>query len=586
VVTPQPADVVPDHKDDASVPSDALTRSPERPRTRPQWLLWVWWVGCLVVVGAGMLLLRARLDKAHVALVFLLVVLGGSAAAGRALGLTLAFAAFLSFNFFFLRPYSTLVIADPFDWLVLLTFLITSIVAAQLLYRARSTAEAAMQRAAEVDRLAALGAETLGLPRPEDALRAILDVIRTTLGVASCDVFVRAPDGSFIPAASSPTALPAVNGSSLDDAVTTERRGLVASAPVNRGQPASDTGSLLAWIFAHGHHAVELIDGTVRVVSRPGRAVAPPYSSAGVRAMSIPLAVRGHTVGVLRVEAQEELALTPEQARFLDALAYYAALGVERARLVADAERAESERRLEALRSALLTAVSHDLRTPLTTIKAIAHEIADGGERDRARVIEDESDRLDALVGDLLDFSRIQAGAVHPTLEVNTIDDLVGAALRRADALLRDRRVEIDLPAEELLSGRFDLSNSLRALVNLLENACKYSPPDTPITIRARREGEKLRISVIDRGPGIPPSERQRVFEPFYRPRNTAPDIRGTGLGLSIARGLAFAQGGTVEYRSPPEGGASFSLILPAADGPAPDGDDTAAVDSSSLRAS
>ena len=249
-------------------------------------------------------------------------------------------------------------------------------------------------------------------------------------------------------------------------------------------------------------------------------------------------------------------------------------LGVERRRLVAEAERAEAERRVEALRSALLTAVSHDLRTPLTTIKALAHELVEGGPSDRARVIEEESDRLDALVGDLLDLSRIQSGAIGPSAEVNTTDDLIGAALRRADAILRGRTVDVGLPPNELLAGRFDLTNALRALVNLLENASKYSPAGSPIAIRARREGDRLRISVLDRGPGIPAEERERIFDPFYRPSTTAPDVRGTGLGLSIARGLAVAQGGSVEFEPRPGGGSVFTLVLPGADGQVPDVDD------------
>jgi two-component system sensor histidine kinase KdpD len=355
----------------------------------PRWLLWVVWLTGLALVAAAMLLVRAKLDEAHIALVFLLVVLGGSAAAGRTLGLTLAVVAFLSFNYFFLPPYLTFAIANPLDWLVLGTFLITSGVAAQLLYRATSTAEAAMQRAREVDRLATLGAETLNLPRPEDALQAILSVIRTTLDVASCDIFVRSSERQLVVAAHSPAEATA------------------------RAAPVLPEG-LVGWIFTHGRGAVELADGTVRIVDAPAQEVARFEGEDDVRGLSIPLAVRGETVGVLRVHSPGGLTLTLEQARFLDALAYYAALGVERGRLVAEAERAEAERRLEALRSALLTAVSHDLRTPLTTIKAIAHEIAEGGQRDRARVIEDESDRLDALVGDLLDLSRIQSGAVQP----------------------------------------------------------------------------------------------------------------------------------------------------------------------------
>lgn len=539
-------------------------------RVRRRWPMWVLWFGCLVLVGGAMLLVRQRLDKAHVALIFLLVVLGASAAGGRALGVALAFAAFLAFNYFFLPPYLTFAIANPLDWLVLVTFLITSIVAAQLLYRATSTAERATQRAAEVDRLATLGAETLNLPRPEDALRAILDVIRSTLDVVSCEVIVRGPSDGFDIAARSTIA-------TGDDDATRDDHRLPLDGPLTtRHGAATDSRSvtgadgLVGWIFAHGRGAVELADGAVRIVDDPAQETVRSSELKEVRALSIPLAIRGDTVGVLQVRASRNLVLTLEQARFLEALAYYAALGVERRRLVADAERAEAERRVEALRSALLMAVSHDLRTPLTTIKAIAHEIVDGGSRDRARVIEDESDRLDALVGDLLDLSRIQSGAVHPSADVNTIDDLIGAALRRSDALLRSRDVGVDVPSDELLAGRFDLTNSLRALVNLIENACKYSPPGSPITIRARREDGRVRVSVLDRGPGVPPAERDRIFEPFYRPRDIAPDVRGTGLGLSIARGLAVAQGGDVEFQPRADGGSSFSLLLPAADGSLP----------------
>ena len=518
--------------------------------TRRRWLPWLAWFGVLVTVGAAMLAVRARLDKAHVALIFLLVVLGGSAAGGRAVGLALSFGAFLAFNYFFLPPYLTFALANSLDWLVLVTFLVTSIVAAQLLYRATSTAEAATERAAEVDRLASLGAETLNLARPEDALRAILDVIRTTLGVVSCDIVVRAGGGTFVTVARSPGAErersdePSGGGKAVIDPEPNESM---------LGWPdTTDTTSaegLVGWIFAHGRGAVELADGAVRIVDDPPLETARPDRSDAVRALWIRLAVRSETVGVLRVRTSGDLTLTLEQARFLDALAYYAALGVERARLVAEAERAEAERRVEALRSALLTAVSHDLRTPLTTIKAIAHEIADGGATDRARVIEDEADRLDALVRDLLDLSRIQSGAIGPSAEINTADDLIGAALQRADALLRGRAVHVELPSDELLAGRFDLTNALRALVNLIENACKYSPPQSPITITAGRADGRLRISVLDRGPGVLPEERERIFEPFYRPSGVAPDVRGTGLGLSIARGLAMAQGGSSRWR-------------------------------------
>lgn len=509
-----------------------------------------WTVTLLVLAAAtvAMYFVRASLDKAHVALVYLLVVLGASAAGGRALGLAVAALAFLCFDFFFLVPYLTFVIQNPLDWLVLFAFLITSVVAAQLLSRAQATAEEATARAIEVDRLAALGAETLNAADADEALRAIADVIRHSIDADDCEIYVSGTRGRVKP------------------------------------------GSLVQWILDHGTSAVELQDGTVRVAhdlpviaptlagqrweSQPetvaavravtradGRLVSSP-----VRALAIPLQVRGQTVGVLRVASSEELTLAPEQARLLVALAYYAALGAERARLVAVAERAEAERRLESLRSALLTAVSHDLRTPLTTIKGVASEIRHGGAAERAAVIEDEADRLNGLVNDLLDLSRIHAGAVRPALTVNTVDDLLGSSLRAASGTLRGRRVEIDIADDALLAGTFDLTQTIRIVVNLLDNAAKYSPPDTPIDVRVRQHGDRLSIEVLDRGPGVPADERDRIFEPFYRPPGVPPDVRGHGLGLSIARGLAEVQEASVRFAPRPGGGSAFTLELPAAE--------------------
>jgi two-component system sensor histidine kinase KdpD len=282
----------------------------------------------------------------------------------------------------------------------------------------------------------------------------------------------------------------------------------------------------------------------------------------------LPLVVRDHTVGVLRVASAGGIALAPAQARLLIALAHYAALGVERMRLVESAERAEADRRVESLRGALLTAVSHDLRTPLTTIKGIAHEITHGGDRAGAAIIEAEADRLDGLVGDLLDLSRIHAGAVRPQLAVNTVDELIGMALQRAAGMLHGRSVEVDLPAGDLMAGRFDFTQTLRILVNLLENAAKYTLPGTAIGVRVRRTDYCLIIAVLDRGPGVPIGERDRIFEPFYRPPGTPADVGGTGLGLSIARGLAEAQDGTVRYEPRAGGGSEFALELPAVDAP------------------
>lgn len=447
---------------------------------------WALWLLALAAAAAAMLAVRARLDRAHVALVFLLVVLGGSAAAGRALGVTLAALAFLAFNFLFVPPFHTFWVAQPLDWLVLVAFLATGITAAQLLYRAQAETATARRRAAEVDRLAALGAETLSAGRAEEALAAITRVIRTTLGVAECEV--RLADAPPVPAA--PSAM---------------------------------------------------------------------------HALVVPLEVRGRPVGALRLADPAPIAPDPQQRRFLDALAYYAALAVERARLSAEAERAEALREADRLKDALLASVSHDIRTPLTTIRALAHDIA--ATDPRALVIEEEVERLNRFVADLLDLSRLTAGAVPLSLAINAAEDLIGAALQRVDGMSRGRVIHATLePSDAVLVGRFDFVHALRVVVNLLENALKYAPPDAPIDLAARRDGDALVFTVADRGPGVAPGQEARIFERFYAPPGTPADARGAGLGLAIARGLAEAQGGTLRYAPRAGGGSVFELRLPAAE--------------------
>jgi two-component system, OmpR family, sensor histidine kinase KdpD len=280
----------------------------------------------------------------------------------------------------------------------------------------------------------------------------------------------------------------------------------------------------------------------------------------------LPLLVRGRTVGVLRVAHANALPVDAERQRFLEAISYYAALGTERVRLVATAEHAEALRQADQLKNAVLASVSHDLRTPLTTIKALAHDIrADGDER--AVTIEEEADRLNRFVADLLDLSRLAGGALVLRPEINAAEDLIGAALQRVGGALRGRTLNASLdPAEALLLGRFDFAHSLRALVNLIENALKYSPAETSVDVSAHRVGDALDFVVADRGPGVPLAEREHIFDPFYRPAGATPDAGGTGLGLSIARGLAEAQGGSVRHEPRDGGGSLFILSLPAAD--------------------
>ncbi|HEX6535350.1 MAG TPA: ATP-binding protein [Gemmatimonadaceae bacterium] len=497
---------------------------------------WLFWTAALILVTAGMIVVRGALDQAHVALIYLLVVLGASASGGRGVGVVLACAGFALIDYFFQPPFATLTVGKRPDWLVLIAFLATATVATQLLARASAEAEAARRRAEEIDRLSSLGAETLSVGRAEDALVAIAKVIRDTIGAALCEIHVRDAEREML--------------------------GLAASA----GDGALPPGELVEWVAVHGRIAAERSDGGAfrgEAGATAGLSIGPDLPA--VRALLLPLVVHGRTVGVLRLADRKPFVLDDGQRRFLAALAYYAALGVERVRLVSEAEHAEALREADHLKDALLASVSHDLRTPLTTIKAMAHDIAGTGD-ERAAVIEQQADRLNRMVADLLELSRLNAGALPVRREINAAEDLVGAAIQHVSGALDGREVHVSIAwSEPVLVGSFDFVHSLRILVNLIENAIKYSPRDTPVDIEVTRDERMLHLSVSDRGPGIAPAERERIFEPFYRLGGVSPDGgHGAGLGLSIARRLAEAQGGAVTFEERPGGGSRFTLLLPA----------------------
>ena len=505
---------------------------------------WVTWLGVLALVFGALLAMRARLDKAHVALAFLLVVLWGSSVGGRALGISLAGSAFLLFNWFFLTPYNTLAIADSRDLLVLIAFLITGVTSAQLLERSRHQAELAETRADEIDRIATLGAENINAPRAEDALDAIAAVIREAMGTDNCLIFLRR------------------EGTDLR---------LGGRSPQDAG-PEPDSG-LLSYTVAHAEPAAERADGTLTLIGSAIH-VAHTDSSAraplsDLRALGIPLSVRDRVVGALRLSSASPFSLSDDQRRVLDALSYYAALGAERVRLAEAEEQSNSLRRADRLKDSLLAAVSHDLRTPLTAIKGIANEVWRGGDPLRAFTIEQEADRLTALVDDLLELSQLNAGSLRMNIVLNTADDVIGAALERVEAAHGHGRIHVDIASDgEILVGAFDFAHTTRALTNLLENAMKYSPANAPVLLRAYRVGARVLFVVEDEGGGIAPADSARIFEPFYRGHGIPDGVRGTGLGLSIARQLTEQQHGTLTYALRETGGSRFTLTLPAGAAP------------------
>ena len=285
-----------------------------------------------------------------------------------------------------------------------------------------------------------------------------------------------------------------------------------------------------------------------------------------------PLEAGDRRVGTLFLEADAELEPEPLN-RLVPALASVLAVASDRERLGQKALEAEALRRSDAIKTAILRAVSHDLRSPLTAIRASAEGLESGAleltAADRASLLETigvESRRLDRLVGNLLDLSRLEAGAADPRPELRTIDDLVALAL---DGLGPEAdRVVVDLPAESPLV-RVDPTQIERVLVNLLENALRFSPPGTPVEVAVERAEGEVTLRVTDSGPGLQGHELERIFEPFLPGRRTGGQA-GSGLGLAIVRGFAQANGGRVWAQSDPGAGATFFLALPALQAPVP----------------
>jgi K+-sensing histidine kinase KdpD len=241
-------------------------------------------------------------------------------------------------------------------------------------------------------------------------------------------------------------------------------------------------------------------------------------------------------------------------------------LAAEHERLSRETERVRALREGDRMKDFVLTSVSHDLRTPLTAIKALAQDEVRGGVSHAAE-IEEQVDRLTRMVADLLDLSRLRAGKWTFTPELNAAEDVVGAATRQCAALEGGgsivARLDESAPA---LYGTFDFVQTLRIIVNLIENALRFTPQGETVELAAHREGSELLFTVADRGPGIADKERERVFDAFYRPEGSIADRGRAGIGLAIARSLAAAQGGTLAYRPREGGGSVFELRLPAAD--------------------
>ena len=470
--------------------------------------------------------------------VYLLLVLALAAAAGSSPAILASVLAFLAFDWFFVPPVGRFTVDDPAEWLSLILFLVVGISTGSLAAGLRRRAEEARRLARETTTLYELSTAILGDASLERILEVIVERMATTLELAGAALLLRGADGRLDLAARF------VGDSSAADAV------------------ARDVGAHGAFDdLLHGHAGPRLVRPLPRSLDRSGEAAAP------LQGIYTPIVLGERPLGVLVAYLPlAQPALDGDALRLLDAIAAQAALAVGRARLAEEEERAHAAAESERLKSIFLASVSHDLRTPLTAIKASAgqliaapgdaHEVAEA-----ALSIDREVDRLNRLVGNVLEMSRIEANAQPPHTAPEELAELVGAAVQRVLPLLDERRIAVEID-EALPLIRVDAAQIDRLLTNLLENAAKFSPPEARISLSAVRRGTEIVLRVHNPGPAIPEAEQQHIFDKFYRLGMAVAQSGGTGLGLAICKGIAEAHGGRM-WCVNEQDGVAFYVALP-----------------------
>lgn len=482
--------------------------------------------GCvLAALGVGQLL-QLVIAVNNIALVFLTAVLASAVFGGLGPSLFASVAAMLAYNFFFLPPLYTFTIADPENVVALFFFAVVAVIVSNLTARVRAQAVAARARAKTTEELYRFSRKLAGVAAMEDLLWASSHQVAAMLKVP---VVMLLPEGENlrVRAGYPPEDL-------LDDAdVAAADWSWRNNRPAGRG---ADTLPGAKWLF---------------LPMRTGRG---------------PVGVIG--IGAVRPEAL----LSPDRRRLLDALIDQTALAIERVTLVDDVERARLAVEAERLRSALLTSISHDLRTPLASILGSATSLDgyDASLDEAARkvliaTIREEAERLNRFIANLLDMTRLESGAVRPNVAPVDLAEVVGSVLDRTVRILADHRVHVDL-SPDLPMLNLDPVLFEQVLFNLLDNAAKYAPPGSLVGIRARSEEGGARLEIIDEGEGVPTQDLERVFDKFYRVRAQDRQRAGTGLGLSICRGFMRAMGGDIVVANRADrSGAVFTLTLPGA---------------------
>jgi two-component system, OmpR family, sensor histidine kinase KdpD len=498
-------------------------RVSRRRATRPVQYLW-----SAAVVLASTILCQAmhgRFDRSNLIMVYLLGVAIVASRYGRGASAATALLSVAAFDFFFVPPYRTFAVADSQYLITFGVMLLVSVLISTLAARVRAQADAARQREQRTQVLYAMSRDVAGARTAEEVARAARRHVSDVLGG---DVAVLVPGAAG--------DLEAVGD---DHAAGDAREKAVARWSFDHGRAAglgTDTlpGASAVWVPLRGTQAVLGVLGL-----RPDPAV-PPFR--------------------------------PDQVDLLEALVRQAASGLERARLADEAQQAKVAVEAERLRSTLLSSVSHDLRTPLAAITGAASSLLQDGSlgqdsrRELQEAIYEEAVRLNRLVTNLLDMTRLESGSLQLNRDWHSVEELVGSALARLEPGLGGRTVRVSLPADLPLVP-VDGVLVEQALVNLLENAVKYAPPPGAIEVAARRRGDAVVVEVADEGPGLPPGAEERVFEKFYRAGSAQ---RGFGLGLPICRAIVTAHDGRIwaERREPR--GTRFLFTLPLGKTPPP----------------
>jgi two-component system sensor histidine kinase KdpD len=460
-----------------------------------------------IVAGIAVFYRKVLLvNNTTVALTFILAILAVSTVWGMVVSVVMSVTAMLVFNYFFLQPTGKFTIADPKNWVALFTFLVVAVISSHLATRARQKATDASARRREIERLYAFSRGLLESRNVMELLNRIPVQIVDTFEVGAAAIF-------------------------LADKQTVYRSGRVV--------PQLDTESLKA------------------IMAREG-----PVINASENTCFLPIRLGVRQIGSLGVSGQTLSRQT------LEAIGTLVAIAMEHSRAVEQVGQTEAAREAERLRTALLDAVTHALRTPLTSIKAsVTNLLSNPGliasqRQELLTIINEESDRLNRLVGEAAEMAQLNAGEVELRCDLQPIDRVITAALEHCRSSLGNRTVHVRI-APGLPRVHVDLDRAREVLVQLIDNANRYSPPDQPITITAEEAGDFVVTSVADRGSGIDDQEQALIFEKFYRGRDQRYSIEGTGMGLPIAKAIVEAHGGTMYLTSQRGHGSVFSFTLP-----------------------